>query len=425
MHTTVIPLDSVTVKGNASTTPRDLRRVDIHPDHWYPLAWSNEVKRGKTHGVKFAGDPIVLVRTETGTVFALEDRCAHRQVPLNAGVVDGETIRCCYHGWTYDCTGRCVDVPYLGRERLPNGVRAYPCREEQGLIFVFPGDPALAETVPFPSLGSVADPAYKTRRFGRAVNCHYSFMHENLMDMNHQFLHRRQMGQMQARSLGRRRGDDWVEVDYTFARMAGKQPMGEALVFGERRRSDNNQGTDENRKDVMTIRTAYPYQTLKIRTSDSTLVMDLWIVYVPLDKEQRTNRTFGLLSIRKPKIAPLLDLAWPLLVWFTERIFKEDRWIVEREQEAHDRQGEDHNHEVFPVILELRSLLRECGAPESVLRRLTSANTAAAASATAAAPAGAHLKDGTDGGVAGGVTGGAADRADDAESPVSFEKEAQ
>ena len=41
---------------------RDLRRVGIHPDYWYPLAWSHEVKRGKTHGVTFAGEPIVLAR---------------------------------------------------------------------------------------------------------------------------------------------------------------------------------------------------------------------------------------------------------------------------------------------------------------------------------------------------------------------------
>jgi renierapurpurin 18,18'-hydroxylase len=358
MHV-VTPLDSNTIDTPVETKPRDLRRVDIHPDHWYPLAWSREVKRGKAHGVKFAGEPIVLVRTESGKVFALEDRCAHRQVPLHGGVVDGESIRCCYHGWTYDCTGKCIDVPYLGRERLPNGVRSYPCREVEGLIFVFPGDAALAETVPLPSLGSVNDKAYKTRRFGREVACHYSFMHENLMDMNHQFLHRKQMGQMRARSLGRRRDEGWVEVDYTFAREGGQQPIGEALVFGQSRQGEKK----EDHKDVMTIRTEYPYQTLQIRTSDSTLVMDLWIVYVPLDKEQRTNRTFGLLSIKRPKVGALLDLAWPLLVWFTERIFKEDRWIVEREQEAHDAQGDDWNHEVFPVINELRDLLRECGAP--------------------------------------------------------------
>jgi hypothetical protein len=51
-------------------------------------------------------------------------------------------------------------------------------------------------------------------------------------------------------------------------------------------------------------------------------------------------------------------------VWFTERIFKEDREIVEAEQQAHDKQGSDWNHEVFPVILELRDLLRERGALE-------------------------------------------------------------
>lgn len=342
-----------------ATSARDLRRVAAHPDHWYPVAWSRELKRGKALGVHFAGEPIVLVRTASNAVFALEDRCAHRQVPLHAGVVDGEALKCCYHGWTYDCSGRCIDVPYLGRERLPNGVRAYPCREAEGLIFVFPGDAALAEQVAFPTLGSVADKHYKTRRFGREVRCHYTFMHENLMDMNHQFLHRRQMGQMRARSLGRRRGDDWLEVDYTFARLEGQQPVGEALVFGKGRNKNKND------VDVMTVRTEYPYQTLKIRTGDGTMVMDLWIAYVPLDKEQRTNRTFGLLSIRKPKVPGLLQAGWPLLVWFTERIFKEDRWIVEHEQEAHDRQGSDWNQEIFPVIKDLRALLLECGAPEA------------------------------------------------------------
>ncbi len=336
---------------------RDLRRVPINPDHWYPLAWSKEVKRGKAHGVHFAGEPIVLARTESGKVFALEDRCAHRQVPLHAGVVEGESIRCGYHGWTYDCSGQCVDVPYLGRERLPNGVQSYPCREAHGLIFVFPGDPALAAERAFPELPRVTDKDYKTRRFGQEVKCHYSFMHENLMDMNHQFLHRRQMGQMRARSLGRRRGDDWVEVDYTFSREAGKQPAGEALVFGASKRGDQQAG-----QSVMTIRTEYPYQKLWIKSSDGAIVMDLWIAYVPLDSLQRTNRTFGLLSIRRPAFGLLLDAAWPLLVWFTERIFKEDRAIVEMEQAAHDNQGADWNHEVFPVINELRDVLRNCGA---------------------------------------------------------------
>jgi phenylpropionate dioxygenase-like ring-hydroxylating dioxygenase large terminal subunit len=333
----------------------DLRRIGAHPDHWYPLAWSRELKAEKPLAVQFAGEPIVLVRPKEGAVFALEDRCAHRQVPLSNGVVAGQALRCCYHGWTYDGSGKCIDVPYLGKGKLPNGVRSYPCQEKEGLIFVWPGDPAKAG--PLPALGSVADPAFKTRRFGKVVGAHYTFMHENLMDMNHQFLHRRQMGQMTPRYLGRRRGDAWLEIDYSFARTGGKQPLGEAAILGRRSR-----GPSKEPKDLMTIRTEYPYQTLKIWTSGDEPVMDLWIAYVPQDKAQRVNRTFGLLSIRKPpKIPGALTLAWPVLVWFTERIFKEDREIVEMEQAAHDRQGSDWNQEVFPAIRDLRALLTANG----------------------------------------------------------------
>jgi len=349
--------ESTTVRTAIDASSRDLRRVDIHPDHWYPLALSHEVERGKAHGVRFAGEPIVLVRTASGTVFALEDRCAHRQIPLHHGVVDGDAIRCCYHGWTYDCTGRCVNIPYAGRGRAPSGVRAYPCREIAGLVFVFPGDPALADSTPLPQLGCAGSTAYKTRHYARDIACHYSFLHENLMDMNHQFLHRRVMGQMRVRTLGRRHGHDWVEVDYALAREAGRRPLGEAVVFGQSPQAPSTRG------DAMTIRTRYPYQTLQIHASDARLVLDLWAAYVPLDRDQRTTRAYGLVSIKRPRVPLLLDLAWPLVVWFTERIFQEDRWAVEREQEAHDAQGTDWNREVVPVIRELRSMLRRCGAP--------------------------------------------------------------
>ena len=337
----------------------DARRVRIHPDHWYPVAWSRELKAGKSLAVRFAGDPVVLIRPNEGAVFALENRCAHRQVPLDAGVVTGCAIRCSYHGWTYNAAGDCIDVPYLGKGKMPNGVKAYPCREEAGLIFIFPGDAAKSDN--FPNLSAAADPDYKVRRFGREVACHYSFMHENLMDMNHQFLHRKQMGQIRPRYLGRKLGEDWLEVQYTFARTAGKQPLGEAAVFGGRRTADVND------KDVMTIRTEYPYQTLRIvAAGGGDPVMDLWISYVPLDKEQKTIRTFGLLSIHKPAGVlgrAALTVGWPFLVMFTERIFKEDRWIVEAEQAAHDAQDGNWNQEVFPVIRELTALLARCGLP--------------------------------------------------------------
>jgi phenylpropionate dioxygenase-like ring-hydroxylating dioxygenase large terminal subunit len=335
------------------------RRVKISPDFWYPVAWSHELKTAKPHATNFAGAPIVLVRPKEGAVFALENRCAHRQVPLDMGTVTGCAIKCGYHGWTYDASGKCTDVPYIGKGKMPNGVKSYPCREEAGLIFVFPGDPAKADN--FPNLSAAISPDYKVRRFGRRIKCHYSFMHENLMDMNHQFLHRKIMGQIRPRYLGRKLGDDWLEVQYTFARTGGKQPLGEAAVFGGRRTADVND------RDVMTIRTEYPYQTLRIiPAGGGAAVMDLWIVYVPQDAEQKTIRTFGMICIHKPDGVvgrSLLTLAWPALVLFTERIFKEDRGIVESEQAAHDAQGGNWNQEIFPVIRELTSLLVSCGQP--------------------------------------------------------------
>lgn len=340
--------------------PIDLRRTGIDPDFWYPVARSRNLKRGKTLAMHFAGDPIVLVRPKDGSCFALEDRCAHRQVPLHAGVVCPKGLRCGYHGWTYDATGRCVDIPYLrSGKQCPNGVRGYACREAYGLVFIFPGDPAKAATTAFPVIPTHGDPKYKIRYLDRRVACHYSFMHENLMDMNHQFLHRRLMGGIKTISLAKRGGENWVEADYSFGRTSGKQSFGEWFIIGKR---DDDKGRE--RRDLMTIRTEYPYQTLKFWTAGSeTPALDLWNVYIPVDKDQRVNHTFGMIMIEKPPIPGLIHLLWPFIVWFTEGIFREDRRIVELEQKAHDQQGADWNQEIFPVILDLRELLVRGGVP--------------------------------------------------------------
>jgi len=337
----------------------DLRKIGIHPDHWYPLARSIDVRSGKAIGRTFAGEPIVLVRTEKGKVFALEDRCAHRQVPLHEGVVRGEQIQCCYHGWIYNSRGHCVNIPYVGNsEKIPKGVKSYPCREAYGLVFIFPGDNSLAKTAFFPDIPAGDDRRYKTRYLDSEVRCHYSFLHENLMDMNHQFLHRRIMAKIQTTFLGVREGDDWVEVDYTFIR-TGKQPIGEKVMLGTRKRNSS-----PDTRDIMTVRTQYPNQILTFRTAGSEYpALDLWITYVPVDRQQRINHTYGLINIRRPSIPGLLELLWPFIIWFTNGIFREDRWVVEMEQAAHDAQGGDWNQEIFPVILKVRDLLTRKGIP--------------------------------------------------------------
>ena len=344
----------------------DLRRVGAHPDHWYPVAWSTELKQGKTLARHFAAEPIVIYRGTSGQVFALEDRCAHRQVPLSLGVVSGDELKCHYHGWTYNCSGKCVGVPYFGGvDRLPNGIKSYPAREVDGLIFVFPGNPALAEGRLPKRLGSAANPAYKTRRLNREVACHYTFMHENLFDMNHQFMHRKNMGSIRARCIGKSHGENWAEVEYSFSRTEGKKSVGETVIVDLMRRRG---APKKDFSDHMRIRTDYPSQSLRvwvgrdIKQTDEP-VLDVWLGYTPLDAVQKTNRTYGYLSVKKPTIPGVIHAVWPFVTWFTERIFQEDKEIVEFEQQAYDMQGSDWNNEVFPPLKELRSVLARCGEP--------------------------------------------------------------
>jgi phenylpropionate dioxygenase-like ring-hydroxylating dioxygenase large terminal subunit len=217
-------------------------------------------------------------------------------------------------------------VPYLPKgAAMPRGVRAYPSREAYGLIFVFPGDPALAQSVPFPELPTVDSSAHKTMVFSRSVECHYSFMHENLMDMNHQFLHRRWMKKIKPTLLATRSDAGRVEVDYKFELVEGEAPLGSRLMLG------GKQKDRENRKfDIMTVATRYPYQILTLsRPEGKVPAISLWAAYVPRDRAQRTNQTFGLLTVAKPRFAALLSVAWPLVRYFTESIFAEDRFAVE------------------------------------------------------------------------------------------------
>jgi len=336
----------------------DLRRIAYNPNYWYPLVWARQLKRNKTLSVAFAGDPIVLVRTDSNRVFALEDRCAHRQFPLSKGSVCGEQIQCGYHAWRYDASGAIRSIPYLakGADAPCRAVRAYPCREAYGLIFVFPGDPALAEQTAFPDLPWFHSKDYRPMLFDREVACHYSFMHENLMDMNHQILHQRLLGSLKPQLLRHAKGDGWVEAQYHLNDLGGKKHLGiNWLGMG----SD----ADERRFDVMTIRSDYPHQTLQIAGSraDAEPSLSLWVAYVPTDRQDRACRSFGILLIRKPRVALLLTLVWPVLRHFVKSVFAEDRMAVEAEQRAYETQGGDWNQEIFPVILDLRELLMKHG----------------------------------------------------------------
>ncbi|MBE9208739.1 aromatic ring-hydroxylating dioxygenase subunit alpha [Nostoc sp. LEGE 06077] len=166
----------------------DVRQLGINPNHWYVVAQSNEVTN-KPVGVILWHQVIALYRDSTGKIHALEDCCPHRQVKLSHGQVIGNELECAYHGWRFNSSGECTEVPYLAaNQKLPNcQIRRYPVKEQDGFIWLFPGD---AE----PSIQPLGLPEWEHLNYIASVaviNCqaHYSYLIENLMDMYHGHLH--------------------------------------------------------------------------------------------------------------------------------------------------------------------------------------------------------------------------------------------
>ena len=84
---------------------------------------------------------LALFRGRDGRLAAIENHCAHRQVKLSAGRVEGCRLTCRYHGWSYDVDGRLVTVPHelFGNAFPAVRLRSYPVRVRYGLIWVFFG----------------------------------------------------------------------------------------------------------------------------------------------------------------------------------------------------------------------------------------------------------------------------------------------
>jgi phenylpropionate dioxygenase-like ring-hydroxylating dioxygenase large terminal subunit len=119
---------------------------------WYAAARSSDLDATRPLPRVILEQPLVLWRATGGGAVAMEDRCAHRNAALSAGALVGGKLGCAYHGWLYDASGTCVGVPSQGegaRERVC--VRAFPVREQHGLIWVWMGDgPPMGEPFPMP-----------------------------------------------------------------------------------------------------------------------------------------------------------------------------------------------------------------------------------------------------------------------------------
>lgn len=158
-------------------------------NQWYVAAYTHEVGR-ELLARTVCGEPLVLYRTESGEAVTLSDRCIHRRYPLSESNLVGDTVVCGYHGFTYDSVGTCIAVP--GQERIPKSFRVanYPTVELDTFVWVWIGDPALADPHTIARAPWLDADEYAVVCGMEPLNARYGLLVDNLLDLSHEtYLH--------------------------------------------------------------------------------------------------------------------------------------------------------------------------------------------------------------------------------------------
>ena len=155
---------------------------------WQPVALASALSAGRAKPLRVMSEDFTLYRGESGAPQVLAPTCAHRGTLLSTGWVEGDALRCFYHGWKYGPDGRCIEAP-AEREGFCNtvSIRSYPTREYLGLIFAYLGD---GEAPPFPRYRDLeAEGVRETSSYRR--DCNFFNNLENQCDPVHvAFAHR-------------------------------------------------------------------------------------------------------------------------------------------------------------------------------------------------------------------------------------------
>lgn len=153
---------------------------------WYATAWCHEIGR-ELSARTICGKNVVLYRLTDGVIAALEDACWHRLLPLSLGHLKGDDVMCGYHGLVFNSAGRCTYMPAQKTINPSACVRAYPVVERHRLVWLWPGDPALADPATIPDFHRNDG----TQWVGEGgtfyqLKCDYRLVIDNLMDLTHE-----------------------------------------------------------------------------------------------------------------------------------------------------------------------------------------------------------------------------------------------
>ncbi|HEY7060534.1 MAG TPA: Rieske 2Fe-2S domain-containing protein [Chloroflexota bacterium] len=119
---------------------------------WQPVYLARQLAPGHAKPIRIMSEDFTLYRGEGGAPHVVAYRCAHRGTQLSTGWVEGDCLRCFYHGWKYDGLGQCVEMPAEDASFPPKvQIKSYPTREHLGLIFAYLGEGEPPSFPPYPA----------------------------------------------------------------------------------------------------------------------------------------------------------------------------------------------------------------------------------------------------------------------------------
>lgn len=305
-----------------------VRSAGMNPNYWYAVEYDRAIATRQLKEVVFWKSSIALFRGEDGQLRALENRCAHRQLKLSLGEVDGCNLICSYHGWSYSGEGKLADIPHeLFDTPMPScQIKAYPLQVRYGLIWLFLGDAALAETRTIPNIPELegAKP-WACVPLDFTWKAHHSMIIDNVSDFTHAHLHRKYRPFVDAKLTRCEVEGDKVYVSYDTLVGAGKSGL-----FVDRTKANTNS---------IDLCYEYPYQWSN--TGDK---IKHWCFVLPID--ERHTRVFFLfyfdalkipftsIPIPQSLMTPVLKIANQVLI---KPLLSQDGVAVEAEQIGYEK----------------------------------------------------------------------------------------
>ncbi|MSQ09687.1 MAG: (2Fe-2S)-binding protein [Dehalococcoidia bacterium] len=162
-------------------------------EYWIPGMLSEELPEpdGAPLRVRLLGENLIAYRTTSGQVGVMQESCPHRGASLFFGRNEEEGLRCVYHGWKFDVTGACVDMPNEPAEsNFKHKIKAaaYPVRERNGILWVYMGVRATPPALPEMEANMAPDMPVRMSVMQR--ECNYMQALEGDIDTSHVgFLH--------------------------------------------------------------------------------------------------------------------------------------------------------------------------------------------------------------------------------------------